>query len=173
MGLHEAVKIEAPEISVALPQTCAGVVPKRTLSDELHHRPALANLMRGVSYINKSVGSCVLELKFPIPVINYASLIYDPRGMKVENYSKNFVSLELKRIRETIGAERVAFEIIDSHLLILGNMELIGILKMKLRLMRKCRWKVYTVFEDDVNKFNCDEKTMAAFILDTLSNINM
>lgn len=173
MGLYEAMKIEAPEIFVPLPETYTSVVPKRTLSDEMLYRPALANLMKGVNFINKSVGLYVLELKFPISFINYASLIYDARELKMQNTAKNFVSEKLTSIRKVVGANRVAFEIIDSHSSIFGSVDLIGILKMKLRLMKQCGWAVYTIIEDDINRFNCDEKTMAAFILDTLSKIKM
>lgn len=172
-GLYEAMKIEAPDICVALPEMNRSVLPKRTLADEIKYHPALANLMKGVNFINKSVGLCVLELKFPVPFINFASLIFNARGPKMQEISKNFVSKELRSIGEVVGANRIAFEIIDSHSLVLGSEDFIGILKMKIRLMKQCGWAVYTIFEDDVNMFNCDEKTMAAFILETLSKIKM
>lgn len=139
----------------------------------MKHRPALANLMRGVNFINKSVGLSVLKLQFPIPFINYASLIYDAKGLKIQDTPKNFLAEELMSIREGIGVDRVAFEIIDSHSLILGSKNFVGILKMKIRLMNHCGWAVYTIFENDMNMFNCDEKTMAAFILETLSKVKL
>lgn len=172
-GLHEAIKVEAPEISVLLPEFYASGVPKRTLSDELLYRPALANLMKGVNFINKSVGLHVLEIKFPIPFINYASLIYDPRGLKMDNLSQTFVSNKLTSISKIVGSKKIAFEVIDSHSLITGTRDLIGILRMKLRLMNQCGWTVHSIFEDDLSRLNCDEKTMAAFIIDTLSKIKI
>ncbi|KAG0709963.1 FAST kinase domain-containing protein 5, mitochondrial [Chionoecetes opilio] len=54
MALHQAVKIEVPEMNIILPETYINDVPKRTLSDEMRHRPALANLMNGANFINKS-----------------------------------------------------------------------------------------------------------------------
>lgn len=173
LGLYEAIKIECPEICVSLPAPHPSVLPKRTLADEIKYRPALGRLMKGVNFINKSVGLNVLEFKFPVPFINYASLIYDTRGLQIQNISKNFVSEELARVSTVVGANRVALEIIDSHSLLFGSLDFIGILKMKLRLMNQCGWIVYTIFEDDMSKFNCDEKTMAAVILDTLSKLKM
>lgn len=172
-GLYEAMKIEAPHICVAIPEMNQSVLPKRTLTDEIKYRPALGNLMKGVNFINKSVGFCVLKLKFPVHFINSASLICDVRGQKLLDASKTLISEELRSIGEVIGANRIAFEIIDSSALVLGSGDFIGFLKMKIRLMKHCGWAVYTIFEDDVNMYNCDEKTMAAFILETFSKIKM
>ena len=173
LALHQAVKIESPEINVSLPEIHVYDLPKRTLSDEMLHRPALAHLIRGANFINKSVGSSVLELKFPIPFINYASLVFDSRGLKNQSDNKNIVLHQLTNCKEIIGAKRIAIEIIDSQSLLIGSMDVIGIMKMKLRLMSQCGWVVQKLYEDEINRFNSDEHTMGALVLDILSKLKM
>ncbi|XP_045132654.1 uncharacterized protein LOC123516932 [Portunus trituberculatus] len=173
MALHQAIKIEVPEINVAIPETHMNDLPKRTLSDEMLYRPALAHLMKGANYINKSVGASVLELKFPILFINYASLVFYPQRLKDPNNSGNFVWNQLKHCKEIIGQKRVAFEIIDSQSMLDGSMDVIGIVKMKLRLMSQCGWIVHKLHEDDISRFSSDEHTMGAFILDTLAKCKL
>lgn len=173
LALHQAVKIEAPKINVASLETHVNDLPKRTLSDEMLYRPTFAHLMKGANFINKSVGSSVLELKFPIPFINYASLVFDPQGLKNQSVSGNSVLYQLTNCKKIIGAKKVAIEIIDSQSLLIGSMNIIGIVNMKLRLMNQCGWIVQKLYEDDVNRFNNDEQTMGALILDFLCKLKI
>uniref|UniRef100_A0A0P4WWU1 FAST kinase leucine-rich domain-containing protein n=1 Tax=Scylla olivacea TaxID=85551 RepID=A0A0P4WWU1_SCYOL len=173
MALHQAVKIEVPEVNVAIPETHMNDLPKRTLSDEMLYRPALAHLMKGAIYINKSVGTSVLELKFPILFINHANLVFYPQRLNNLNDNGNFVLNQLTNCKAIIGEKRVAIEILDSKSLLNGSMDVIGIVKMKLRLMSQCGWVVHKLHENDISRFSSDEHTMGAFILDTLSKFKM
>lgn len=167
--LHEAARIELPEPILTPYKICLGDLPKRTISDEMLHRPALASLMEGANFINKAVGSSILELKFPVPHINYASLVFNVRGLKDQNNIKDFILQQVINLK-ILDVNEVVIELIDSHSTLFRTLDIIGILKMKIRLMTQCGLVVHKIYEDDIKRLHSDELTMAAFILDTLSN---
>ncbi|XP_071550748.1 uncharacterized protein [Panulirus ornatus] len=178
--LNECLKVEVPELTVEVPNISRRNVPTRTLTDEIHHRPALATLMEGAMYINQEVHLPVLKLKFIIPYINYASLVFDSSELSGHDCIKqsdsmckqNYILRQLQALKEKFNGQLVALELMDSHSTLSGTSQPIGIMKMKMRLMNKCDWDIRRIHVKDLESCHNDIQGVAALILEKLTKVS-
>nr|XP_045592278.1 uncharacterized protein LOC123754124 [Procambarus clarkii] len=173
--LNECLKVEAPGLTAVIPNISKNNLPIRTLTDETHHRPSLAMLMKGAVFINQIVGVPVLKLKFPIIHINYASLVYDNSEMKYQDClvlpdttNRDHVLHQLNAIKEYSIKRPIAIELLDPHST-LSTSQPVGIVKMKIRLLTQCGWEVKKINSADVENCQGDVQALAALILDELT----
>lgn len=180
LTLYECLLIEVPELTVEVPTASQRELPMRTLSDEIFHRPALAKLMEGATFINEVLGAKVLKLKFILPNINYANLILDFNQLKhmtpvtsSESFAQqDHIIQQLSDVEEKCQGKCVAIELLDSHLLIQETLQPIGIVRLKLRLMRQMGWNVNEVLFTEVDECGNDIKAVAALIIDKITKCN-
>ncbi|KAG7158607.1 FAST kinase domain-containing protein 5, mitochondrial-like [Homarus americanus] len=178
LTLNECLKVELPELTVALPDISKSNLPTRTLVDEVQHRPALATLLKGAKFINEIVGAPVLKLKFPIAYINYASLVYDASELKGNNCNslpsstsqRDHVIQQLSAVKDNTSKQQISIELIDSQST-LSTSQPIGMVKLKIQLMNKSGWEVRKIYSGDVETCSNDEQAIGALILDELTKV--
>lgn len=178
--LNECLRVEVPELTVAVPDISWSNLPIRTFTDEIHHRPALAALMEGAKFINQEVGVSVLKLKFPIAYINYASVVFDSSVLTGEycikqsdsSCKQSHILQQLLDLKENFNEEDVALELMDSHSTLSGTSQPIGIMKLKMRLMNQCGWEVRRIHQEDLDSCQNDMQAVAALILEKLTKVS-
>lgn len=179
--LHEIIKMEQPELSVDAPAFSKQDMPARTLTDEIRYRPVLATLMEGASVLNDELKSPVFRLTFPVPHFNYASLVISNEAMQeisnsnIDSVSNTHISKQLSLLLKKHGDSQIAIELLDSNTTLLNTdrPKLIGMVDMKVKIMRKKGWVIKQITEEEVSKCEKDSHAVAAVILDALGRSSL
>lgn len=169
--------MEVPEVTVSTPSISQSNMPSRSFNDEMKHRPALAELMEGATWINGIVGAAVLTLKFPIFHIRYASLVLDDSllaNLDVEKSSaesspqRDHIVHQLVAFKNSFTKHHFAIEVLDPQCRLHGTSQPIGIITLKLRLMKQTGWDIEIVNAEEINDCKNDVRAVAALIMNYL-----
>lgn len=152
-------------------------IPSRTLADEIQHRPHIRELSEGAKWINSVVGGTVLKLQFPIPYINYASLITDFNQLKDEdsesgtykNTQQIHIFQQLSKIRDVQDNKNIAVEVLDLPSLVNGTSEPVGLFRLKLRLLEQLGWDIRYITSLEVESCGDDVQGLGALLLDKIN----
>ncbi|KAK4292614.1 hypothetical protein Pmani_034635 [Petrolisthes manimaculis] len=179
--LHEIIKVEQPELYVDIPVVSKKNMPTRTITDELRYRPALATLMEGATVLNDELGSPVFKLTFPVPHFNYVSLVVsvgalqELKNSNIDFVSNSHISKQLSLLLEKHGGNQIAIELLDSNTTLLNTVRphFVGMVDMKIRIMKKSGWVMKQISEEDIFKCENDAQAVAALILDVLDKTSL
>ena len=174
--LFESLQIEVPTLAVEKPSLSQNELPIRTLSDEIFHRRGLAKLMEGAKFINEVIGSNVLRLKFLLPSINYANLVLDlnelrtvaSRSSAEMNTEQNHIIQQLSVVNERCHENLLAVEVLEPEFLIKPTSNPVGIVNLKLRLLRESGWLIKILSYDEVEECGNDTKAIAALLIERI-----
>ncbi|CAL4116037.1 unnamed protein product [Meganyctiphanes norvegica] len=177
--LYEYLKYELPDFKVQPPNISETDVPKRSIREEVHYRPVLAQISDAIAWFNEQIGIKLIFLKFPVPFINYASVVLDLND--VDNLLENFDGLgnnghhilnQLSNVKENTQRNFINLEILDPHTGINNCKWPTGLVKLKMKILEHRGWGIVRLRESECTRLGDDHSLLAAMILDKLCKVD-
>ncbi|XP_076045169.1 uncharacterized protein LOC143027654 [Oratosquilla oratoria] len=167
--IRECIKYEKPEYPLpSLSQASVENVPRRTVTDEVFHRPVVAEVGKSLDWINSKVGGKLVLWKFLIPYINYVNLTIEPNF--VDGVNSDECEVNIKKFLTNLKDNKVAVEILDEATCLPMSTRPIGLVNLKMRLLEGQGWTVLKLTEAEVNVYKGDSSALAAYIFDKITN---
>lgn len=177
--LYEYLRYELPDFKVQPPDISDTDVPKRSIREEVYYRPILTQVSKSIAWINEQIGEKMLTLKFPVPFINYASVVLDLND--IEDVLENFDTVginghhiinQLSNIKENTGRNLVNLEIMDQHTGINKSSTPTGLVALKQSILEHQGWGVVRMSELECSHLGDESSLLAALILDKLCKVD-